>query len=167
LLDWTWGGPLEGRSYFFVELSAAAGIAACCGYAARRRWPQRRLLTLVLGLGCCWMTAMGPATEPSTYTLLAPSLSWAVLEGWLERRGRYFRGLVIASYGLLVSYHVIGWTPFKVDYRNLGPEALAGLLLAGGLIVTALRDMARAEKLPGTSSLDTAERTHNPPGQAA
>jgi hypothetical protein len=168
LLDWMWGRPLTSRSYLIVQLTAAAGIAATCGYAARRRWPERRLLRLLLSLSCCWMTVMGPATEPSTYTLLAPSLAWALLEAWLERRGLFRRGLLVASYSLLVAYHVAGWFPVKIAFRNAGPEALAGLLFFGGLMATGLRDLARQGRSLDTSPRDTEGTANRPfPGRAA
>jgi hypothetical protein len=154
LLDWMWGQPLDSRSYRIVQLTSAAAVAACCWYGARRRWPQRRLLTLLLALSCCWMTVVGPATEPSTYTLVAPSLAWATLEAWLERQRRILRGLLAVSYVLFMAYYLAGWVPFTAALRNAGPEALGSLLLLGCLLVTALRDMARAR-----------ETLHHPPGR--
>jgi hypothetical protein len=67
-------------TYTGLQVLAAAGAALLCVAGRQRGWDRPRLLLAVLALGSCWMTLLGPATESSTYALLAPVLAWAVLE---------------------------------------------------------------------------------------
>src|SRR5262249_4274211 len=108
-----------------------------CLVGRRQGWPQRQLLTALLTLACCWMTALGPATESATYVLLAPVLSWAVLEAWA---GGSLAARVIlgTSYLLMLGCAVAGWFPEGGAVRGLGVQALAALLLFGQVFVWGL-----------------------------
>src|SRR5579875_1567613 len=77
--------PLTPRGYLGVQLASAAGCAALCLAARLRGWPRRDVLAVILVLGTCWMTLCGPATESSTYILLAPALAWTVQRAESER----------------------------------------------------------------------------------
>lgn len=140
LLWRAWLVPLGFRSYLVMQIVTAAGIAVLCLAAQRARWPPRRLLTLMLGLTCCWMTVFGLSTESATYILLAPVLAWALLEAWLERLPLALRATLVCSYMLLVSTQVAGWFPGMVSrVRELGTQPLAALLLLGCLLFETLR----------------------------
>jgi hypothetical protein len=72
--------PFSAKLYTLLQLAAAGGAALFCVAARWRGLPRREVLLAAVVLGCCWMTLIGPATESSTYVLLAPVLAWAVLE---------------------------------------------------------------------------------------
>ena len=134
LLDWAWRQPVDSMTYQAAEVAAGIAIAALCWHGRRAGWPERRLLTGLLALGCCWMTVLGPATEPCTYTLLAPALAWAVLQAWLVPQPPLLRLGFGMSYALLLTFHLSGWLPDKAAIRDLGPDALGGLLFLGCLL---------------------------------
>jgi hypothetical protein len=129
LLCHTWHVPLGITAYLVVELAAGVAFAVICRVGrAIGRGPRLQLTTL-LALGCCWMTLFGPATESSTYILLAPSLAWAVMEAWLLPRSFAIRAGLLASYGLFVVTLAAVWFPGGGRaFHALGPHPLAALL---------------------------------------
>jgi hypothetical protein len=131
-----WVTPISPRTYCIIQLIAAAIIGSLCLAARRLGWQTGRLLTLVLGLGCVWMTVFGPATESPTYVLLAPSAAGALLSSWRDRRSSALCGVLLSAYALLVSAQAVSWfAGLYLPYRALGPQPFAGLLLAVGLLV--------------------------------
>src|SRR5262249_18562604 len=82
----------------------------------------------VLGLGCCWMTVFGPASESATYLLLAPSLAWALLEVWTAGRSPWARGWLAVSFGLLVVTYMSCWFPGGARLQAFGLQPLAGMM---------------------------------------
>lgn len=135
LLCRVWLTPISPRTYHRIQLLAAAAIALVCLAARRCAWKTERLLTLVLGLGSVWMTVFGPATESPTYLLVAPTAAGAVLTSWLDRRSFALRTLLVSAYALLVSAQMVTWfAGLYLPYRALGPQPIAGLVLAIGLM---------------------------------
>jgi hypothetical protein len=153
------GVAVGDRTVLRVQLLAAALTGVVCVGAALARWPRRRRLTLLLNLGCCWMTVFGPASESSTYTLLAPTAAWALLAAWTGRRLPGVRGLVLASYLLLLCAQVGNWFPREATMLIMSAQPLAALLLFLTLPYAELRDFSRPEV--GPNSPETA------PAQAA
>jgi hypothetical protein len=133
-------GPMGPRLYLAVQLLAGAGMAVLCLVGRLASWPERKLLTLLVGLGCCWMTVFGPATESCTYVLLAPTLAWSLLAAWLGERPRWLRAWLVGSYGLLVASYVSCWFPSEYRLHTWGLQPLAGLLLLVCLLADAFRE---------------------------
>src|SRR5579871_398569 len=73
LLSSLLGAELSYQFYQIVQLVAGLGLAVFCRRTGRP-------LVVILGLGCCWMTVLGPATESATYLLLAPTSAWLLLD---------------------------------------------------------------------------------------
>jgi hypothetical protein len=143
LLWHAWGMPLSATAYAASQFMVGAGIAALClAHRCARREERQHLMSL-LGLGCCWMTLFGPATESCTYGLLAPTLAWAVLEAALGRGSRWLGGVLIGSYGLFVCAQLLVCFPQGRGLRNLGSLPLAATLLFAALLVQDLRRFAR------------------------
>jgi hypothetical protein len=144
------GLPLSRRWYVAIQFAAAAGVAALCVAARRARWPRRRLLAVLWALGTCWMMLCGPATESSTYILLAPVLAWAVLDAWTrwEGGGRYLPQL---SFALLAVSSAACWFPVGKDLHTLGVQPLAALLLTASLLSTHGRDLFRRLRVSAAS----------------
>jgi hypothetical protein len=150
LLSRVWLTPLSNRAYQAIEILAGVGMALLCWRRARdlsfralsagsgdprRAVDARRvLLTFLLGLGCCWMTLFGPATESCTYILVGPVLAWSVLEARLNDRPLWLRTLFGVSYGLLLTASMSCWFPGGRALRALGIQPLAALLLLVGLL---------------------------------
>jgi hypothetical protein len=144
LLLHVWDVPLNGGGYQALQLGTAAVVAAVCLAGRWAGWPRRQLLTTTLALGTCWMLLFGPATESSTFALLAPSLAWAVVEAW--QRPGWRRGPVLAGFGLLISTYVAGWFPVGSTYHSLGIHPLATLVLFAAFVAQALCDLRRRER---------------------
>ena len=140
LLCWACGLPLDTTTYRQVQALAAAACAGLCLVGRVRRWPERRLLTVLTVLGCCWMTAFGSATESATYILMAPAAAWLVLEARLRHRSGLLRAAPVAGYGLLVLVQVADWFPTGKALQMLGTQPFATLLLLGGLLAALLHD---------------------------
>ncbi len=155
LLCRVWWRPLSPAGYLAVQLGAAAFIARLCLAGQRAGWPRRRLLALLLALACCWMTALGPAAESSTYVLLAPGLVWWMLEA---RRYRLARAALGSAYGLLILTHVAAWFPFGRLVHGYGPHPVAGLLCLAALAGMSLRALARPEPAAEEPAPPTAAR---------
>ena len=159
LLCRVWLVPLSPAAYRAIQLSLAAIVAALCIAARRAGWPRRRLLLLVSGLSCCWMTLVGPATESATYILLAPSLAWAIMESWLERWSPTLQTGLLASVGLFWVTQVGTWFPWGKHYlHEMGLHALAALLLLICLVASMKRSMRseRQDRAVGQSPLSLA-----------
>ncbi|HEV3257782.1 MAG TPA: glycosyltransferase family 87 protein [Gemmataceae bacterium] len=150
LLCRVWLVPLSAQAYLAVQVFMGGAMAALCLAARRVRWPTRRLLTLVLALGCCWMTVLGPATESSTYILLAPSLCWAILEAWGEPRLQWARVVPLMSYGLFVLAQTALWFPRGSEVGKYGPQPMAAVLLLGSVVAVEVHTMTRDKRADGT-----------------
>jgi hypothetical protein len=131
--------------YVLLQLLGAAGCAALCLAGRLLAWPRRRLLTLLLGLGCCWMTLLGPSTESNTYNLLGPTLAWALLQAWRESAPRGTRGLLTLSFGLFLVTKFAVWFPDgRGTVHALGLHPLAALLLLAGILLQEYRWFTRS-----------------------
>jgi hypothetical protein len=137
------GVPISWDLYFGLQLALAAGAAVLCLAGRAAGWPRRRLLTALLSLGTCWMLLCGPATESSTYILLAPVLAWAVVGAWTAEKGPAARYLPAVSFGLLALTQAACWFPAGKQVHALGVQPAATLLLTGGLVGGYIAGLAR------------------------
>lgn len=88
--------PITAFAYHVLQLALAGGVAGLCLAARALAFPRRKLLFLLTVQALCWMVLCGPASEWSTYILLAPVLSWAVVDAWQSRRSRGRRAAAAA-----------------------------------------------------------------------
>jgi hypothetical protein len=123
------GVHLSLREYRLLEAVLAAGCALALGVGVWMGRGRRWQAEVALGLGLCWMTLAGPATEPCTYILLAPLLARAVCEPPGRPSGQ--RALAFGSYALFTVAIVAFWFPKPVysAVNSLGVMPLAALLL--------------------------------------
>jgi hypothetical protein len=135
-----------------VQSVGAAAVVGAVLAARRAGLDATRLLTLIIGLGCCWMTALGPATESATYVLLAPTAAWLPLAGSVERHPIGLCIVWVMGYALLIASQTIVVLPpvWSRAILSLGPQPLAALLLLSGLLYAAL-----------TTSRQTAQSANN------
>jgi hypothetical protein len=129
-----WIAPLDYHAYQIIEIITGVAVAVLCLLRLQFRGPDRRFHALLFSLGCCWMTVFGPATESATYVFLAPSAAWAVLRVIRERPSWIGGCLIFAGYGILVLCQIVDWFPFGRMVHSLGPQPIAGLLLAAGFV---------------------------------
>jgi hypothetical protein len=160
LLCSRWIVPMSYGAYQALQAVGAAVTAGAILAARRAAWPQARLLPLVIGLGCCWMTALGPATESATYVLLAPTAALLLLSGKAERHPIGLRVVWLTAYALLIASQAVTLLPGGWVRRvlALGPQPLAALLLLGGqlylvLVVSLAGHKSRTIVRSGSSKL--------------
>jgi hypothetical protein len=136
--------------YSGIVLIVAAVMAVCVVVVARRSDDRRLAAVLALNLGCVWMTVFGPATEPATYTLLAPTAAGAVVQAW-PNRWRF--PVAMLGYVLLAAPIVRDFFPNGRSFHALGPHPIGGLLILAAqlaVVVAAIRLQPRpiTQQLP-------------------
>lgn len=131
--------PLDARAYTVVQLATAAGAAFLCLLGQRWQWSQTRLLTLLTGLGCVWMTMFGVATESSTYMLLAPSCAWTLVQARIERRSWLVQGLLGTGFGLFLIAQMANWFRWVADFHALGVQPIAACFVLLGMLAAEMR----------------------------
>lgn len=135
--------------YLLLEFSVAALIAVVLLLARLRRWPMSSLLALALSLACCWMTALGPGTESSTYILLAPTVAWTLVEADAISNPTLGLRLLRIGYGIVFGLFLAAqaalWfgAPGKWMRDHLQPLPIAGTLLLVLLLIDAAATLAR------------------------
>ena len=89
LLIYLYDLPVSKAVYAVVQILGGTVVAALTG-SVSTGWPEKALLTSTLGLAVAWMMLLGPATESSSFVLLAPPLAWSLVEAlrprWDRRR---------------------------------------------------------------------------------
>jgi hypothetical protein len=128
LLIYLYGIPLSRKVYLLVQIASGAGVALLCWRRQRSGWATPALLTSTLALVTAWMMLLGPATESSSFALLAPSLAWSVVEalgtpGWRDRRL-----LLFGACGLLTAAVLLGAFASTVRIHGMGVHPWASLL---------------------------------------
>jgi hypothetical protein len=128
LLIYLYGLPIGRNVYMLVQVWAGVGIALLCWHRQREGWPERTLLSSALGLGTAWMMLLGPATESSSFALLAPSLAWSVVEALQSSEGSVRRVLLWACCVLFGSAVLLGGFSATVKIHLFGVHAWGSLL---------------------------------------
>ena len=112
LLIHLYGIPISRQAYLILQMASGAGVALWCWHRQRAGWPPAMLLTSTLALTMAWTMLLGPATESSSFALLAPSLAWSVVAELEAVDGRARRGLLWVTCILFgVAVLVGGLTP--------------------------------------------------------
>jgi hypothetical protein len=124
------GIPLTRAHYQLGELAVAAVFAGIVAFGRLRGWTRERLVWACGALSACWMTVFGPATESSTYIILAPWLAQAAVEA--ASRPVWRRVVAYASFALFAVSMSMAWFPESVrtPIQSTGIMPLAGMLLS-------------------------------------
>jgi hypothetical protein len=130
-----WFLALSPRVYLLIQILTGALIAVFAVIGRLQSWAAPRLLGWVLSLSCCWMLLLGPATESSTYVLIAPATVWVAAELLARDRQKLEIVWVAAIYSLQLLAGVAGWFGGMKRFGiYTSPLALAALLLAAYLL---------------------------------
>jgi hypothetical protein len=97
--------PLRSPVYRAGQLAGAFLTFLWCLRLPRRSVSGAELVNLTLAAGLTWLLLLGPATEHSTYVLIAPVLCWALIQRDLWPAGWRRWLLVVAAFFILV----LGW----------------------------------------------------------
>ena len=138
LLAEAFGWRVSSQAYAVMQATVALGIAGFCLWLRRVQVAPAQVLATALGLSCCWMMAFGPATEQTTYIVLAPALAWATLEVIAPPATAAWRWLAGGIYWTFVFTQVVVWFPCGKQIHNLGLHAAATLLLMGLIVGRAI-----------------------------
>ncbi len=127
LLIFVYGVPISRQAYMLIQIAGGALVAFMCWRRQRAGWPTQALLTSALALTTAWMMLLGPATESSSFILLAPSFAWSVLEALQHpmRGGR--RPLLWGSCTCFVLAVALGGFLTSVRVDHMGVHAWASL----------------------------------------
>jgi hypothetical protein len=149
--------PLTPAGYQFVQLAAAAVCAGLCLTLRLRGWHRREVLAAILVLGTCWMTLCGPATESSTYVLLAPALAWTVYRAESERWPSLLGLMPRMALVLFLFCVVRGLWPGVNRIHALGLQPQAALLLSLAYTAVLVRELtaAKLQMVSGVSGAAT------------
>jgi hypothetical protein len=148
------GVPMGLGGYRLLE--AALGFACAAGIVIgqRRGWASQTALAACFALGSCWMTLAGPATESSTYVLVAPALAHAMLN--VAARPMRQRLLVGTSFALFTVASASVWFPGHIagPIQRTGIQPLAALLLT----IHVVNECSQAMRRPTVKSRVPAEK---------
>jgi hypothetical protein len=114
------------RTYECIQLLGAAAVGGICFGA--RKLDRATVLRAMYSLVVCWILLLGPATESSTYVLLAPALASELIETWSVPGPRAYKGALIAVCCLLAIGAMAVWFPFSAKIHALGEQPLAVLV---------------------------------------
>ncbi len=135
------GIELNLRLYFFIQLLGGGLIAVLCFVGRLKKWSNDRLLTLIFTLVCCWMLLLGPATESSTYILLAPAVSLAAVEAFSRPFPRWMRALIATVLTILTGGAAfIAFAGRRRDLWSMSVQQIGTVLFAGFALTWVFRD---------------------------
>jgi hypothetical protein len=119
--------PVSRQVYVLAQLLAGAGIALVCWHRQRTGWPEKQLLISTLALGVTWMVLLGPTTESCSFILLAPSLSWSMVEAMRSDVSKGRQALLwgsVAFFGAAVTLADFKWV---INVHAVGVHSWASL----------------------------------------
>jgi hypothetical protein len=127
--------PISLESWAALQAVSGAGVAVYLWLAQRRGAPAETLDFLLLTLGTCWMLLFGPATESSTYVILAPPLALTIVRWSGEPRAARYLGGAIAGYALLLASQML--TSWAHRHQNAYTHLLqpAGTMILAGTVL--------------------------------
>lgn len=135
------GIELNLRLYFFLQLLGGGIIAALCILGRMKKWADDRLLTLIFTLVCCWMLLLGPATESSTYILLAPAITLAAVEAFSRPFPTWMRALVATALTILIGGGAfIAFAGRRRDLWSMSVQQVGTVLFAVFALAWVFRD---------------------------
>jgi alpha-1,2-mannosyltransferase len=131
--------PISPSGWAVLQAASGAASAVYLVLVQRRGAPAEKLDLLLLTLGTCWMLLFGPATESSTYVILAPPLmlAWVLWSGAGAGARIYLKGATACYILLIASQMLSSWGHlYQNAYTHLiqpfGAMILAGTVIAYG-----------------------------------
>jgi hypothetical protein len=161
------GLPLDAHAYRLVQIGTGCLIGLLCLWMSRRDVEGCEFINRVVGLGCCWMTAFGPATESPTYILLSAPLAWLLVGSWGGALPKWTRLTTTAAAILFFGTVIAVALPFGRAVLARGPQPAAALLVLATLVLICLNTPAREANRSGTGRLSTDRGRQVPNGEPA
>ncbi len=123
-----WVGPMNRTTYTGVSI-LAGGVVALAVWRLRKQLPVRDVLIGAFGMARAWMMVFGPASESTTYIMLVPAASLAMLQSIYGRQSPVWRLSAILAYLLLTLSQLQLIIPMNDVFHEVGAQPLAALLL--------------------------------------
>jgi Glycosyltransferase family 87 len=127
LLIYLYGLPISREAYLLGQAAGGALVAFVCWRRQRLGWPTPALLTSTLALATAWMMLLGPATESSSFILLAPSFGWSILQAIMEPPRDRRRLLLWGSIACFAAAIFLGAFMATVRVHSLGVHVWGSL----------------------------------------
>jgi hypothetical protein len=135
------GIELNLHLYFILQILGGGVIAVLCIFGRLKKWSNDRLLTLIFTLVCCWMLLLGPATESSTYIVLAPAISLAAVEAFSRPFPKWMRALVSTALAILIGGAAfIAFAGRRRDLWSMSIQQIGTVLFAVFALAWVFRD---------------------------
>jgi hypothetical protein len=125
--------PISLPLYELLQIGSGLGCGLIALVARWKYGPTAGVLLLIWTLGSCWMMLFGPATESSTYVLLAPCLAWILLSAWQQPWPSGPRWTVTVAGVLFLVSVLAGVGPWVTTLHGLAIHPLATVLLLVGV----------------------------------
>ena len=123
------GLEVNATVYRVIQLATALALAVLCAVGGLRKWPAERLLGGILALGCSWALLCGPATESATYILLAPAVTFALLDAFSRPLPTWMRATVVLSFvTLVIALGMNSFLTLKRSPLSMCPQPIGALL---------------------------------------
>ena len=129
--------PIDDRGYQVVQALSGAAIAAICLWSRIRR-PQDVLLFTLFSMSCLWMVLCGPATESSTYVLIAPTLAISVLHAIQSKSALWLRVWIVVVLALTFSAFGVNSLSAVREAGWMSLQPFTALLLFGYVVLRTL-----------------------------
>jgi hypothetical protein len=142
MLTRVWGPTMSHSLYRVIQVAMGCIIAIVSIRMRSRGDSERDVLNRTLGLGCCWMTAFGPATESPTYILLSPTLAWLLVESWRGSLPRWSRIPLTISFVLFAVTVIAVASPYGRTVLMFGTQPIGTLLIMATLFTTRIDNSA-------------------------
>jgi hypothetical protein len=89
--------PVSEGVFRLVQVLAGVAVLGWCFWQRRRFQSAKWELTLMLAMGTAYLMLFGPGVEYNTFVVLAPMITWALLESFDTGRGRV---LIAAAFAM-------------------------------------------------------------------
>jgi len=113
--------PVSEGMYRLIQVMAGAAVLGWCFWQRRRVRSVRWELTLMLAMGTAYLMAFGPGVEFNTFVVMAPLITWALLESFDTARGRV---LIVVAFAMTM---VLGAGAIERSLVEIFPAARATL----------------------------------------
>jgi len=108
--------PVPATAYMYLQVLSGAAVLLLCLWQVRRGLSIQRRLLFVLVSWAAWQMTFGPATERTTFGLIAPLSAWGLATAFQQRRGRL---LMTVAFGLMTCGNVGAIERALMDYAPI------------------------------------------------
>ncbi len=142
------GVPVSRSVYTLIQLAGGGMVAWVCLRGQRSGWSEPRLLAFTMTFSLTWMMLLGPATESSSFALLAPALAWLIVDRLLSGQSERWNVPLAASVALFALGVLAGLWSWTVQLHALGVHAWASLCLFVYLLLDSRSSAAEEQSVP-------------------